>query len=88
MASNTVEWLPTAEESLAQIWITSSSRNEVTKAAAWLEKQLATVPYEIGESRASTLERIVLASPIGMEFEIIPDDNLVIVHWVFPFAGS
>ena len=86
MARHKVVWIPAAENDLATLWLNSQHRKEVNQAAASLEKQITDDPLHTGESRQSTLQRIVMEPPIGIVFEVIPDDYRVIVLSVFPFS--
>ena len=78
-----VVWDPTAESELTLIWLTASDRNAVSQAVAELEKHLATRPLELGESRACSVQRVAFWLPIGIEYEVIADDNRVVVQGVF-----
>jgi len=78
-----ITWGVLAEQMLARIWLASRNRAALTRAVAWLEKHLATRPLELGESRASSVQRVAFWAPIGIEFEIIQDDNRVVVQGVF-----
>ena len=78
-----VAWTELADEELAAVWLQSSDRNAVTKMANLLEWLLTNFPFNVGESRESTLSRIVYSSPLGMYFEIIPDDLKVLIHSVW-----
>lgn len=78
-----VVWDPMAESELTLIWLTASDRNAVSHAVEWLEKHLATRPLELGESRASSVQRVAFWPPIGIEYEVIADDKRVVVQGVF-----
>jgi hypothetical protein len=78
-----VEWTSEAENDLATLWNTAADRNAVTAASAWLDAQLAVDPLHFGEPWASSVHRIAVDDPIGIEFEVIEDDKRVIVHGVF-----
>lgn len=79
----TVIWGPRAEAMLADIWLTSSNRDAVTEAAARFDKQLALIPLKMGESRESSVHRVSYDPPLGVEYEVIEDDKLVVVQGVF-----
>ncbi len=78
-----VIWQRVAEGELAPVWLAASDRNAVTRAASRLDAQLASDPLHLGESRTSSVHRIAFDSPLGVEFEIVEDDKLVIVQGVF-----
>ena len=78
-----VEWTSEAENDLAGLWNAAADRNAMTAASAWLDDQLAVDPLHFGEPWASSVHRIAVDDPIGIEFEVIEDDKLVIVHGVF-----
>lgn len=78
-----VAWGPRAEAMLAAIWLAAQDRAAVTRSASRLDAQLASDPLHLGESRTSSVHRIAFDSPLGVEFEIVEDDKLVIVQGVF-----
>jgi len=79
-----VDWGPIAENMLATAWLAFPDRNAVTRAAAWLDRQLATSPLTTGRRRSSSVHRAAYRTPLGIEFEVIEDDKRVIVQglWV------
>jgi len=81
-----VEWTAEAENDLAALWTAATDRNAVTEASAWLDAPLMTDPLHFGEPWASSVHRIAVDEPIGIEFEVIEDDKRVIVHGVFPLG--
>jgi hypothetical protein len=78
-----VDWTKSAEQDLAALWTDSTDRNAVTAAAEWLDDHLARDPLHFGQPWASSVHRIAVRDPIGIEFEVIEDDKRVIVHGVF-----
>jgi hypothetical protein len=82
--SHTVVWVPAAEQELAQLWMDAAQRREVTQAAREIDSRLRFVPGEQGESRAHG-RRILLVPPLGVTFEIFPQDRLVRVLDVWRF---
>lgn len=78
-----VDWTEAAEDDLAARWNVAPDRNAVTAAARWLEQQLERDPLHFGEPWWSSVHRIAVHDPIGIEFEVIEDDKRVIVHGVF-----
>lgn len=81
-----VTWGALAEQMLANIWLASKDRHAISRAVAELEKHLAIRPLELGESRASSVQRVAFWLPIGIEYEVIADDNRVVVQGVFLVA--
>jgi len=79
----TVRYDSSAEADLAGIWSGASDRSAVTEAAAWLDDRLARIPLRLGEARQSSVHRIVFRLPLGIEYEVVEDDKLVLVHGVF-----
>ena len=80
-----VIWQAIAENELAAIWLAAADRDAVTAAAEWLDRRLSHDPLTLGESRRSSVNRIAVRLPIGIEFEVNPDDNREIVQGVFRF---
>jgi hypothetical protein len=78
-----VEWTPEAGSDLAAIWTAAADRSAVTTAAAWLDARLARDPLHTGQPWGSSVHRVAVRDPIGVEFEVIEDDKRVIVHGVF-----
>jgi hypothetical protein len=74
----TVLWTPTAEEHLARIWLDAPDRQSVVDAAASIDSLLAIDPLDCGESREGNL-RIAFRRPLGIDFKVFPDDQLVYV---------
>lgn len=79
-----VYWGPTVEEMLADIWLAAADRDAVVADSEWLDKKLASAPLAQGESRESSLHRFAARPPLAADYEVVPDDNLVIVQSVFP----
>jgi len=75
-----VEWLRDAVNELADIWIKADSpqRQEITKAARTLDKELESDPFRKSESREADT-RISLARPLGILFEV---DSRLGVVWI------
>ncbi|MEX2142141.1 MAG: hypothetical protein WD894_22935 [Pirellulales bacterium] len=66
-----VQWLPTALDGLARIWLQASSaeRQEITAASRLLDNALQDHPEKQGESRDIN-ERVVFAHPLGVRIAI------------------
>ena len=65
------------------LWTAALDRSAVTLASAWLDGQLAIDPLHFGEEWGSSVHRIAVDDPIGIEFEVFEDDKRVLVHGVF-----
>ena len=73
----TVLWRPSPERDLAQIWIDSSDRDQVAKAADILDEALRRDPTSLGESRGD-VTRIATESPLAILFDVYGNDRKVI----------
>jgi len=82
--SYTVVWVPAAEQELAELWLNAAQRREVTEAAREIDSRLRFSPAEQGESRPRG-RRILLVLPLGVTFEILPEDRIVRVLDVWRF---
>jgi plasmid stabilization system protein ParE len=80
----TVVWAPAAEQELAQLWMNIARRRELTQAAREIDSRLRIAPAEEGESRAHG-RRILLVPPLGVTFEVFPEDRIVRVLDVWQF---
>ncbi len=80
----TVVWVPAAEQELAELWINTARRREVTEAAGAIDLRLQAAPAEEGESRAHG-RRILLVPPPGVTFEVLLKDRIVRVLDVWQF---
>ena len=65
----TVEWLPSAEQELADLWNHAADRNEVTAAANSVDAALSRDPLSLGESRGGKT-RIVFDAPLAILFDV------------------
>lgn len=82
-----VIWLPAAEQELAALWLNSSDRGAITKAAAVLDQLLEKDPANEGESRPND-RRILFAPPLAAIYRIYPDEGRVDVLHVWQFRTS
>jgi hypothetical protein len=62
-----------AEEELARIWLSAEDRDAVTLASDSLDRELASSPSDLGESRSSE-RRIAHWLPLGISFEVHEKD--------------
>lgn len=79
--SHTVVWLPAAEEELAELWLTASDRDAITRASLEIECLLRIDPENEGESRQDqrrVLIAVAVCDPVRQLFTIYPDSLLTI----------
>jgi hypothetical protein len=84
---HTVVWRPSAVAQLAQLWVESANRAELTVAVDNVERLLRDDPHGQGESRAART-RIVILRPIVIRYSISESDRLVEVITVHEIAAS
>jgi len=82
--NSTVVWKPEAERNLAAIWNRSADRNAAARATPIIDQTLGTAPQDAGESREEGF-RVLLVRPLGVMFEVSPDDRTVRVVAVWTF---
>lgn len=80
----TVIWTPRAEQELAALWINSSQRAEVTRAAHALEQRLRLRPDTTGESRPGGV-RIDFEAPLGVRFRLNVRTGIIQLFHVWQF---
>jgi len=73
-----VAWTASAQEHLARVWLASDKRQSVTSAAASIDAELREDPESKGESRRAGV-RILIVRPLGIQYEVIPEDRTVYV---------
>ena len=71
-----VDWVGTAERRLIEIWLSSRRRDAVTRAAQAIDRELEAHPFDVGESRDFG-QRILLAMPLGVVYEVRSENKLV-----------
>ena len=74
--NDTVVWQPEASRRLATIWTQAADRSAIAKAAHVIDKALGAAPQEAGESREEGF-RVRFERPLGVVFEVSPQDRLV-----------
>lgn len=74
----TVVWSEHALDQLANIWLSSEHRDEVTRASKHLDVLLRSRPLEVGEARTPP-ERVLFEKPLAILYEAIEADCLVTV---------
>lgn len=65
----TVNWIPSAETRLTEIWIASRDRKSIADATNQIDSLLRLTPLEVGESRASS-DRIVIVPPLSVLYSV------------------
>ena len=80
----TVKYAAEAEQELADIWLASADRNGLTAVMAEIDIDLSLRPLDVAESRQSSLNRLLIRPPVRVAYEVIPDDELVVVQGIFP----
>jgi len=80
----TVVWLQSAEDRLAEIWLSTTDREAITRAARQIDVRLRFRPSSQGESRPGN-RRVLLAPPLGVKFEVHDEDAVVKVLSVWHF---
>src|SRR5262249_42954927 len=85
----TVNWLPAAEQELADAWLHAPDRESVNKAARAIDQLLESTPQDSGESRRDG-RRILFSPPLGVIYRVHAESNLVeVVHvWRFRVPRS
>jgi plasmid stabilization system protein ParE len=79
----TVEWLPQAEDELADIWLRAADRAAVTTAQAQVDRLLARDPQGNGRYLSEGLYQIDY-SPLVVSYTIDDSGRRVEVTWVRP----
>jgi hypothetical protein len=72
-----------AIDDLASVWLTATDRTQVTQSIREIEMLLTLHPLKVGESRESSVRRLLHQPPLGIVYEVIEDDKRVIVQGVF-----
>jgi hypothetical protein len=80
----TVRWLPAAERELADLWLNSTRRADVTRAAHAIDQALQRSPQDLGESRPKKL-RIHFEPPLVVLFRVRARIHLVEVAHVWEY---
>jgi hypothetical protein len=78
----TVTWLPSAEQTLTNLWLQAADRGAVTTAANQIDQDLAYDPLSTGESRDGDT-RIHTVPPLAVLFDVDPGDRMVTVWAVW-----
>jgi hypothetical protein len=78
----TVTWRPSAEQQLAQLWLSASDRDAVRAAADHMDAVLQRDPLSEGEARAGNT-RIFIAPPLAGYYDVHPPPREVFVWAVW-----
>jgi len=78
MTRRTVIWLPDAEAQLADVWLASDCRNDVTTASQVIDRKLAENAESIGVNLSEGLRRLD-EPPLRVIYEILDDDMMVCI---------
>ncbi len=78
----TVTWRPSAEQQLAQLWLSATDRNDVTAAANEIDRTPQCDPLGEGESRAG-VTRILMRHPLAVYYDVDADRREVFVWAVW-----
>lgn len=71
-----VFWNESADNELAQIWLTAPDRQAVSNAAREIDELLRRDPLNAGESREGNY-RILFVSPLVVQYEVIEPDRKI-----------
>jgi plasmid stabilization system protein ParE len=82
-----VEWLPAAENDLADLWNSSSDRAQITAAANAIDAFLEGDPLHAGEGRSGT-RRLLFIEPLAVSFDVDEANKQVMVHAVWRWPES
>jgi hypothetical protein len=85
--SFTVEWRPSAEQLLADLWNNALDRADVAAAADAIDAALARDPLGLGEARGGAT-RIVFQPPLAPLYDVDVSRRTVMVWDVFRWPSS
>jgi hypothetical protein len=83
-----VEWSLVGENQLASVWLAAPDRAVVSRSAANIDHHLKRRPLLMGESRSSSVERVIFDPPLAVEYTVIEEDKKVIVQSVWWWERS
>ena len=70
----TVTWVPAAQDELARIWMNAADRNQITRAAALIDRILGSDPTRRAVPEGDEYRLVV--RPLAVLFSFSPDDCL------------
>ena len=82
-----VVWRPLAERNLARLWVESDHRRLLADAANRLDAAMAERGDTFGESRSGSM-RVAFSTPLGVLFEVAPEEGVVYVANVWAFGQT
>jgi len=82
-----VLWKKSAEDDLASIWLAADDRDLITRTAGAIDEHLEQNAPSAGESRPDG-KRILLMAPLGVKFQVYPQERIVRVADVWRFRAS
>ena len=77
-----VIWMEGTDEDLANLWLNSENRAEISRDSRIADVSLSQNPEELGESREEGM-RVAFFGVLGIRFRVYPDDALVQVLGVW-----
>jgi hypothetical protein len=80
----TVDWLPTAEDELAAIWLAASDRPAVTAAQNTVDRLLSHDPMGCGAPIAEALRKLIVV-PLMVYYSVQEAQKLVEVSNVYRY---
>ena len=72
----TVVWKPQAERTLLELWLETSHRDALTRAAEEIESLVRERPESVGESR-DLGRRWLFVEPLGVDYSVSLNDRVV-----------
>lgn len=79
-----VIWLAAAERGLVDEYLVARDHGQdelIAPAVVRIDRALRDHPETYGESRADN-ERVEYEAPLTVEFEVFPDERVVVITWV------
>jgi hypothetical protein len=77
-----VIWSDSAIQDLAAIWLQVKDRMAITQASNRFDHLLSRDAQRVGEQRIGN-QRVMLVDPLGIRFDVIVDDLVVVVGAVW-----
>ncbi|MBP85994.1 MAG: hypothetical protein CMJ64_04635 [Planctomycetaceae bacterium] len=78
-----VEWVPAAEQQLADIWLAAEERDLVRRLSAEIDRSLSSDPMSVGESRESDEIRVAISDSFTVRFQVLPVQQHVVVFAIW-----
>ena len=74
----TVTYRPSAKARRATLWLNAGNRQAIADAANAIERQLASDPFNAGESREGS-KRVLIEPPLAVLYDVSEQDRTVSV---------